>query len=31
MVGHGKVESLKSGLIEVPELEGPIECGIKFV
>lgn len=31
MVGHGKVESLKSGLIEVPELEGPVECGIKFV
>ncbi len=31
LVGHGKVESLKSGLIEVNELEGPIECGIKFV
>ncbi len=31
LVGHGKVESLKSGLIEVNELEGPLECGIKFV
>jgi len=31
LVGHGKVESLKSGLIEVNDLEGPIECGIKFV
>ncbi len=31
LVGHGKVESLKSGLIEVNELEGPLECGIKFI
>jgi translation initiation factor IF-2 len=31
LVGHGKIESLKSGLIEVNDLEGPCECGIKFV
>ncbi|MCP4522771.1 MAG: translation initiation factor IF-2 [Candidatus Gracilibacteria bacterium] len=30
MVGHGKIESLKQGTLEVKELEGPIECGIKF-
>ncbi len=31
VVWHGKIESLKSGLIEVNDLEWPIECGIKFV
>lgn len=31
LVWHGKVDSLKSGIIEVNELEWPIECGIKFV
>ncbi|MDQ7022748.1 MAG: hypothetical protein Q9M97_04405 [Candidatus Gracilibacteria bacterium] len=30
-IGDGKIESLKSGIEEVKELEGPIECGIKFV
>ena len=31
LVWHGKIESLKSGMIEVNDLEWPIECGIKFV
>lgn len=31
VIWHGKIESLKSGLIEVNDLEGPVECGIKFV
>jgi hypothetical protein len=30
MMGHGKVDSLKQWTLEVKELEGPIECGIKF-
>ncbi|MDD3145555.1 MAG: translation initiation factor IF-2 [Candidatus Gracilibacteria bacterium] len=31
MIGTGKIESLKQGLLEVKEVEGPTECGIKFV
>ncbi|MDD5769961.1 MAG: translation initiation factor IF-2 [Candidatus Gracilibacteria bacterium] len=29
-IGDGKIENLKSGIIDVQDLEGPIECGIKF-
>jgi translation initiation factor IF-2 len=31
VIWHGKIESLKQGLIEVNEVEWPTECGIKFV
>ncbi|MDD2907828.1 MAG: translation initiation factor IF-2 [Candidatus Gracilibacteria bacterium] len=31
MIGTGKIESLKQGTLEVKEVEGPTECGIKFV
>lgn len=31
MIGAGVVDSLKQWTVEVKELEGPIDCGIKFV
>jgi translation initiation factor IF-2 len=30
MIGTWVVASLKQGTLEVKELEGPIECGIRF-
>ncbi|MCH2188820.1 translation initiation factor IF-2 [Candidatus Gracilibacteria bacterium] len=30
MVGHGKITSLKQGVEEVNQIEGPTECGIRF-
>ncbi|MCT4617599.1 MAG: translation initiation factor IF-2 [Candidatus Gracilibacteria bacterium] len=30
MIGKGDIENLKSGVEDVKELEGPIECGVQF-
>ncbi|NVP18083.1 translation initiation factor IF-2 [Candidatus Gracilibacteria bacterium] len=30
MIGNGKIDSLKQGMLEVKEVEGPTECGIKL-